>query len=303
MRPGDYHEPVMVEEVVDALHIKKSGSYIDATIGTGGHSVEVVNRGGNVLGIDADPAMLAVAQRRLKEVCPTPNQKGLESFKLTCGNFKDIGAIARKNGFDNVDGILFDLGVSNIHLTSEARGFSFGSPSAPLDMRLDPSTQGVTGADLLNVLREDQLSELFSETLDRGSGLWLAKRVVEARSFSPVKTVGDFLNITQGLRGKPGLNPATLPFLAVRIAVNSELSNLKEALPSAFDLLGTGGRLVVISFHSKEDRLVKEFFKSKSGEARILTDKPLLPSTGETDRNPKARSAKMRVLQKGITAS
>lgn len=293
-----YHEPVMVREALEGLHIKKFGKYIDATVGTGGHTEEIVKGGGDILGIDLDPLMLEAAEMRLKEACPTSNQKGLGSYRFIRGNFKDIDKIAKENGFEKADGILFDLGVSNIHLTSKTRGFSFGNQDAPLDMRLSPDIQGVTGADLLNVLREDQLKELFSVAMEGGSAGWLAKKVVAVRNFSPIKTVGDFLAITDKLRRKPGLNPSTLPFLALRIAVNSELENLTLALPKAFDLLNVKGRLVVISFHSGEDRIVKEFALSKEKEAKVLTDKPIMAGSEEIERNPRARSAKMRVLEK-----
>lgn len=290
MKKSDYHEPVMVREVIEALHINKGSLYVDATVSTGGHAVEIVRRGGKVLGIDMDPQMLKVAERRLEGVIARP------SFKLVHGNFKDIDVLAKENGFDKVSGILFDLGVSNIHLTSPNRGFSFENPDAPLDMRIDSTTQGVTGADLLTALRKDQLIDLFRITMEPGSARWLVNRLIEERERISIKTVGDFLRISQGLRGKPGLNPATLPFLALRIAVNSELENLAEALPKAYELLLPSGRLVVISFHSGEDAIVKRFFKESP--RRILTEKPILPEEGEVEKNPRARSAKMRVLEK-----
>lgn len=298
MKTSEYHESVMVREVAEALHIQKGKKYIDATIGTGGYAVEVVKRGGIVLGIDLDEGMLEVAKVRLEEACSTLNQKVEGCFKLVQGNFKDIEKIAKEASFNDVSGITLDLGVSNIHLTSGDRGFSFSNPDALLDMRIDKESQGVTGADLLNALREDQLRDMFVETMDFGSSKWLSRRILGKRETSPIKSVGDFLEVCRGLRTKPGLNPATLPFLAVRIAVNSELSNLKEALPKAFELLGRDGRLVVVSFHSGEDRIVKDFFQSKIGAAKILTDKPISPSQEEITKNPKARSAKMRVLEK-----
>lgn len=283
MTKDNYHESVMIREVIEALHIQKGKKYIDATVGTAGHAIEIGKRGGFVLGIDMDETMLGVARRRLSQACPT-------SFRLIRGNFKDIDKVAKDVGMDSVSGILFDLGVSNIHLTDPTRGFSFENPDAPLDMRIDSKTQGVVGSDLLNALRKDQLIELFEVTMESGSARWLARRTVEARELGPIRTVGDFLVVCQGLRAKPGLNPATLPFLALRIATNSELENLAEALPKAYELLEDGGKLVVISFHSGEDRIVKRFFKQ--------TEKPLFPSEEEVNKNPRARSAKMRVLTK-----
>ena len=246
----------MVREVVRELHIKKGSLHIDATLGTGGHALEILNLGGQVLGIEMDPKMIEIVENRLK---------GKKNFKLVHGNFTKIDEIAKANGFDKVSGILFDLGVSNIHLKSLERGFSFDNGVAELDMRLDPDTQNVKGSDLLNLLREDQLEDLFAVTLDPGAAKWITGRVLHSRALKLIKTVSDLLEICRGLNtGKAGLNEATLPFLALRIAVNSELDNLKEALPKSFDLLEDGGRLVVISFHSKEDEIVKKFFKEKN---------------------------------------
>lgn len=282
MQEDNYHESVMIREAIDSLHIEKDKKYIDATLGTGGHSLEICKLGGAVFGIDADPENVEVARVRLS-ACNAPHT-------FVNGNFKDIDRLANENGFTKVSGVIFDLGVTNIHLTSLSRGFSFVNPEAALDMRLDTKIQGITGADLLNLLREDQLRNLFEVTLDPGAAKWLARRVLKSRSLFPIKTVGDFLEICEGIRGKPGLNSATLPFLALRIAVNSELDNLKEALPKAYELLEKGGRLVVISFHSGEDVIVKQFMGSQS--------KPLFVSDEEKFKNPRARSARMRVLTK-----
>jgi 16S rRNA (cytosine1402-N4)-methyltransferase len=222
------------------------------------------------------------------------------SFKLINGNFTEIDEIAKRNDWTPVSGILFDLGVSNVHLKDFERGFSFENPEAELDMRLNPETQGVKASDLLNVLREDQLRVMFEVTLDPGAAKWITGRVIHSRLNAPIKSVKDMLEICQGLRSKPGLNEATLPFLALRIAVNSELDNLKEVLPKAFGLLEKGGRLVVISFHSKEDEIVKDFYKekSKADKAKIITFKPTKAGTEEIEENKRARSAKMRILQK-----
>ena len=167
-------------------------------------------------------------------------------------------------------------------------------------MRMDPSAQGVKGSDLLNLLREDQLRQLFEITIEPGAAKWITGRILHSREVKPIETVGDFLEICSGLKtGKTTINEATLPFLAVRIAVNSELSNLEEVLPKAFDLLEKGGRLVVISFHSKEDTLVKNFFKEMVVRgSKMITFKPIMAGVGELSVNKRARSAKMRVLEK-----
>ena len=293
MKNDIYHESVLVDEVIEGLHIEKTRKYIDATLGNGGHALEILKLGGEVLGIDLDPAMLAIASERMEA-------SGEKNYKLVNGNFTGIDKIAAENSFSPVNGILFDLGVTNIHLKNLERGFSFENPEAPLDMRINPEAQGVKAADLLNVLREDQLTDLFKVTLEPGAAKWISGRVLHSRLVKSIATVGDALEICEGLKiGKPGLNEATLPFLALRIAVNSELSNLEEALPKAFALLDKGGRLVVISFHSGEDAIVKDFFKEKAGQgAKIITFKPVHAKEEEISINRKARSAKMRVLER-----
>ncbi len=293
---SSYHESVLVNEVVKALHIKKLAKYIDATLGNGGHTLEILKLGGRVLGIEVDPKMLEIAVGRIEEEIGNS-----ENFKAIRGNFESIDAIAKEGGWDKVDGILFDLGVSNIHLKDLERGFSFENPGAELDMRLDPEAQGVKAKDLMNVLREDQLRDLFEVTLDPGPAKWIAGRVMYSRDLKLIETVGDMLEICEGLKtGKHSLSEATLPFLALRIAVNSELDNLKGALPKAFNLLSSHGRLVVISFHSGEDVIVKDFFKSKAdeGKAELVNYKPIIAGSNEIEINRRARSAKMRVLEK-----
>lgn len=290
-----YHESVMTVEVVRELHVKKLAKYIDATLGNGGHTEEILKLGGLVIAIEMDLEMIKIAENRLNEEIIA------QKAKIIHGNFTEIDSIAKANGWETVDGIVYDLGVTNIHLKDLERGFSFENNDAPLDMRIDPENQGVKASDLLNVLREDQLRELFEVTLDPGSAKWIAGRVLHSRLTKPIATVADMLEISKGLKtGKKGLNEATLPFLALRIAVNSELDNLKVSLPKAFNLLEAGGKLVVISFHSKEDEIVKDFFKEKSLEkkARQVTFKPIQAGASELAVNRRARSAKMRVLEK-----
>lgn len=283
MKNDNYHESVMVREAIKALHIKKARKYIDATVGTAGHTIEIAKQEAEILGIEADEKMLEIAKKRLEDTRPTP--------KLVHGNFINIDEIAKENGFEKVSGILFDLGVSNLHLTGDTRGFSFGNPDDKLDMRLDLNFQGVKASDLLNVLREDQLIDLFSVVMERGASKWISKKIIEKRDIKPFEKVSDFLTICKQLRGKPGISSATLPFLALRIAVNSELDNLKNVLPKAYKLLDTDGYLVVITFHSGEDRIVKNYFKNYGGEL-------IFPSEEEINSNPRSRSAKMRVLRK-----
>lgn len=290
----------MVHEVTRALAPLQQARIIDATLGTAGHTLAFVKAGANVLGIDLDREMLAVAEKRLEVACPTPNQNGLGSFKLTYGNFRDIDVIASREDFREVDEIFFDLGVSNLQLMGQKRGFSFGYPEAVLDMRIDPNSQAVMACDLLNGLRADQLTALFSKVLTPSQSRFLAKRAVEQRKRKPFETVEDFLRIAKRVRTKKDLNPATLPFLALRMAVNSELENLNEALPKAFTCLKKGGKLLVVTFHSGEEKIVLDFYREvvREGSGKILTFVPIRPGEDEISKNPRARSAELWVLQK-----
>lgn len=283
------HQPVLLKEALEALRVGKDKTFLDATLGAGGHAREIIKAGGKLLAIDADPEMLAAAEDNLGE----------GNFVLKEGNFKDLARIASEAGFKKFDGILFDLGISMIHYKGVTRGFSFAQKQAPLDMRLNPETQSVTAADLLMGLREDQLTDLFLSITGKVKAKSLANKIVKVRERKPIRTVADLLAFV-GEKKTRRTHPATEVFLALRIAVNSELENLKEALPKAFSLLKKGGRLVVISFHSEEDALVKNFFKNlaQKGEVKIVTKKPILPSAAETEENPSARSAKLRILEK-----
>lgn len=287
------HKPVLVEEILSALLNNSSGDkqrYIDATLGAGGHSRALLAAGVQVLGIDTDEKMLKIARKNLE---------GMPAAKLVIGNFRNIKEIAKENGFRQVNGILFDLGVSNYHFLSDKRGFSFQDRQAPLDMRLNSRVQKVTAADLLNSLSEDQLMKLFLASVEYGAAKTLVKKVLKTRSINKIKTVGDFLKLTKKY-GKSKVHPATKPFLALRMAVNSELENLKEALPQAIELLADEGRLAVISFHSGEDKIVKDFFKmlAQKNEVRIITKRPVVPGDKEVEENAAARSAKLRIVEK-----
>ena len=216
-------------------------------------------------------------------------------FVAIHGNFKDLDSILEKYGFREVYGILFDLGVSSHQLASESRGFSFKNTKDELDMRMDKKTQKIRASDLLNSLDQKKLFQLFKIVLPEGKARNLARMVAEKRKVKKFKVVSDFLELFASKKGEK-LHPVTLSMLALRIVVNSELENLKEALPKALKVLRKGGCLIVISFHSGEDRIVKEFFKESGG--KIITRKPILASTEEMFRNPRSRSAKMRVLEK-----
>ncbi len=286
-----YHEPVLVREVIENLAAPlNSKKVIDATLGSAGHSLALAGNGFEVLGIETDPEILALAKKRIKK----------EKIKTVHGNFREIKEIAKNNSFEKVSNILFDLGVSNLHLKSSQRGFSFGNPEAPLDMRLDPKEQGLKASDLINFLREDQLVTLFNKVLKYFQAKILAREIIRKRQYKKIETVGDFLKVCQVIRGKAGLNPATLPLLALRMAVNSELENLKEVLPDAFSLLVPSGRLLIITFHSEEESLVKDFFfeAEREGIGKVLTKKSIIPSNFEIENNPRSRSAELWILEK-----
>lgn len=295
-----FHQPVLLTEIIDYLNIKKSGKYIDATVGGGSHSAAICKLGGHILGIDLDPEAIEAARRHLLQACPFPDQKSGNDapWRLAEGNFADIGRLARSNGFSRVNGVLFDLGVSSHQLTSPSRGFSFRA-RGPLDMRMSPKL-GVTAADLLNALSQKELYELFFKLGEDPYSRRLASLVVRARRVKPFSQTSDLTDLLP-VRRTARLHPATRIFQALRIAVNDELNNLRQALPAAADLLIPGGRLAVISFHSGEDRIVKNYFVSgeAAGKLKIITDKPVRPSAAEISRNPRSRSAKLRVAEKG----
>lgn len=277
---GKYHESVLVKEVIESLHLNTSsqnGKYIDCTLGTGGHSEAILKGGGSVLGIEADPKMLAIAKERLVGTNST----------LVLGNFDNLEKIAKENGFEEVDGILLDLGVSNLHLKQDTRGFSFESPEQELDMRLNPETQGVKASDLLNVLDQTQLTHLFEAVLSHNEAKRVAGRVLSLR---PLYTVADIMNAVKDIPHKEHLNPATLPMLALRIAVNSELDNLEKVIPEAFGLLKKGGRLLIITFHSGEEKVLEKYIDSRT--------KIRIPSYEEINKNKRSRSAKLYVFTK-----
>lgn len=272
---NDYHESVMVREVVK--HFDKFAKVIDATLGTAGHAKALVDKGIDVLGIEADPKMLAIAKQRVPE------------GRFVLGNFVDIDKIAKQNNFKPVDGVLLDLGVSNLHLKNDNRGFSFADLDQPLDMRLNTEVQGVKASDLLNALDRTQLTNLFAVVMKYPDAKKLAEAVFAKK---PIETVGQLSEIVADLPmlfKHKKVDQMTLPLLALRIAVNSELENLKEVLKKAYDLLRDGGKLVILTFHSAEDYIVLNFKKDQE---------MILPSFEEIARNPRSRSVRMRVVTK-----
>lgn len=302
---NNYHVPALLNEAVLLLKVKPGKRYIDATLGGGGHSDEIVRQGGEVLGIDADPEAIEFVSGKLAEACPALNFKVKGKFaplRVVWGNFIEIERIAKENKYKGIDGILFDLGVSSHQLETAERGFSFNQVG-PLDMRMDPRLS-VSAKELINGLTEGELGELFSKLGEEKFAPPLAGAICRARQTKPIETSDELSEIivkaSPGGRKTDRIHPATKIFQAIRIAVNDELNSLRETLPKAVGLLNKGGRLVVISFHSLEDRIVKNYFKEEQekGVLMIVTKKPIVPSVQEVNQNPRARSAKLRAAEK-----
>lgn len=288
------HVPVLAGEVKVLLNLKEGNKAIDATMGAGGHTREIlssVGTKGKVLAIEQDAEMITLFG------------DAPENLTIENANFIMIGNLAEKNGFTDANAVLFDLGISRWHFMESGRGFSFGNREEPLVMNLDRDSE-VSAASILNSMDEKHLSEIFTEFGEIRPDLArkLARVIVESRRGSKFIKVGDLLDAVAKIfperRGK--LHEATKVFQALRIKVNEELENLNTAQRKAFDLLGAGGRLAIISFHSLEDRIVKNYFKElvKEEKAVVLTKKPVTASREEILRNPPSRSAKLRVLEK-----
>ena len=288
----EFHTSVLLQEVIEGLNVKPGKKYIDATLGGGGHGVEIVKRGGKVLGIDTDEEAIEHVKKILSEK---------DNITLVRGNFRDIGEIARAHGFEKVAGVLFDLGVSSHQLTAKERGFSF-QKDGPLDMRMHPKEGFATAADLVNGLYEHELTSLFEKYGEDRMARRIARAICVAREVARIETTAELARIIErvvGRRvfgGKKSIHPATKVFQALRIAVNDELGSLEAALPKAVELLDDKGRIAVISFHSLEDRIVKNFFREHS-----LAKKPIAPTDEEIARNPKARSGKLRIYEKNLS--
>ena len=290
-----YHEPVLTSEVLDALRVTPGKKYIDGTVGGGGHSVEILKRGGILLGIDTD----GEAVEHTKEEFRIRNKelRIKDNWKIIQGNFRDIEAIAKENGFSEVAGILFDLGVSSHQLDTPERGFSYRFASAPLDLRLNQGS-GETAAQLVHRASEEQLYEIFATFGEEERAGAIARALVRARSVNPVRLTADLVRIIEsaGIAKSEVSGVSSRIFQALRIAVNDELSALEEAIAGARRLLVSGGRLAIISFHSLEDRIVKR--KMKETGWSVISRKPITASPNETEKNRRSRSAKLRIAEK-----
>ncbi len=282
------HVPVLLEEVLTMLAVKQDGKYIDATVGLGGHSEAILKQLGSVgrlLGLDRDSVALSKAGERL----------GNERVTLQKTAFSDIAEVASAREFGECDGIFFDLGVSMMQLKDYERGFSFQSEHQ-LDMRMDPD-QEQSAWHLVNKALETELERILREYGEEPFARRIARRIVAERRKSSIDTcvqLADVISAAYGRRGKT--HPATRTFQALRIAVNREMEQLQAGLAAAEVLLKKGGRLCVLSYHSLEDRVVKQFMRSREREGRVLllSKKPIAVSRAEMHRNPAARSAKLR---------
>ena len=310
------HTSVLLDEAIHFLAIRPGGSYIDCTTGLGGHSQAIMEAlgpsGGRLLCIDQDREALEFARARL---APFGRR-----VSFVHGNFRDIASVAQAEGFTTVDGILMDLGISSMQIGRAERGFAFGL-EGPLDMRMDPSSGGVTAAEIVNEWDETSIANLFFTYGEERQSRRIASAVVRNR---PIATTWELAKAVEqvvgGARGRTQIHPATKVFLALRIRVNGELDSLDAALPQAHSLLGFGtahggGRLVVISFHSLEDRVVKQYMRREATDClcppqvplcrcghvatlRDLTRRAVKPGDEEVARNPRARSAVLRAAER-----
>jgi 16S rRNA (cytosine1402-N4)-methyltransferase len=305
------HRSVLYHEIILAISPKNSGNYVDATVGAGGHAwgiLEASSPSGKLLGLDLDPQALALANQRLAEF------KG--RFTLVQASYTTLREQLQRIGWDSVQGVVLDLGVSSMQLDTPERGFSF-LKDGPLDMRFGPS-QTTTAADLVNHLSEQDLADLIWKYGEDRSSRKIARAIVQGRPFSTTLQLAQAIEKHVG-RSKDRLHPATRTFQALRITVNQELQSIAETLPIAVEVLAPGGRLAVISFHSLEDRLVKQFCRRESRDCicppeqpvctcghrasiKEITRHPIITGETELQTNPRARSARLRVVEKLILA-
>jgi 16S rRNA (cytosine1402-N4)-methyltransferase len=295
------HVPVLLKEAIDFLAVKRGGTYLDATVGLGGHSLEIAKRlgaAGHLIGFDKDPAALEIARGKLQSMSGT-GEGARRSITLIHGSFAEVGEHAAPA---SLDGVIADLGVSSLQLGDAARGFSFQA-EGPLDMRMNPMS-GETAEQVVNHIDERELADVIYEFGEERRSRRIARAIVRSR---PIRTTQQLVEVVSAAARSMNLNrkherihPATRTFQALRIFVNHELDDLKALLEVAPRVLKTGGRLVVISFHSLEDRIVKDGLRegAKQGWYRLLTKKPMTASDEEIDRNPRSRSAKMRAAEK-----
>jgi 16S rRNA (cytosine1402-N4)-methyltransferase len=297
-RRKDGHVPVLLKEAIDFLAIRRGGTYIDATVGLGGQSYEIAKRlgaQGHLIGLDKDPAALEIAREKL--VGDAAEQQDWPKIKLLHRSFAELANDERRTTYD---GILADIGVSSLQLNDAARGFSFQA-EGPLDMRMDPQAE-LTAEQVVNQVDEVTLANLIYEFGEERRSRRIARAIVRSR---PISTTAQLAAVISAAarpmnQAERRIHPATRTFQALRIFVNHELLDLQALLNAAPQLLKRGGRLVIISFHSLEDRIVKDTLREgvKQGWYKLLTKKPVTASDEEIDRNPRSRSAKLRAAEK-----
>jgi 16S rRNA (cytosine1402-N4)-methyltransferase len=283
------HIPVLLEEVLQNLVSVEDGRFVDATLGGGGHTYRLLEKYKQirVIGVDADEVALTIAEETLREF--------KDRITLVRGNFKNIIEILQGIGVSSIDGILFDLGTSTYQIMG-GRGFSFNDDEA-LDMRMDIREE-LTAYDIVNSYRVDDLATVLFEYGEEEKSRRIARAIVEARKKKPIETAKELADIVARAKWRRGrIHPATKTFQAIRIETNHELESLKKGVESAVEVLNPKGRIGVISFHSLEDRMMKEFFRN-SPALKILTKKPLRPERKEILTNPRSRSAKLRIAEK-----
>jgi len=301
------HVPALLDEVIAGLQPRRGGYFIDCTVGLGGHATAILERispTGRLLGIDADPEAIKVSQDKLSDYG--------EAVTLVNDNFANLEAICERYHFHPVDGILFDLGVSSLQLDTAERGFSFHL-DAPLNMRFDPG-QGLTASDIVNSFSEQELAKLIERYGEERHSRRIARHIVQNR---PIATTVELARLVEQVLGgkRTKIHPATRTFMALRIAVNSELQNLEQALNQTPNLLRPGGRLTVISYHSLEDRIVKQFMRYAASSCicppgtvicrcghvptlKLISRKVIKPTSLEIESNPRSRSAKLRIAER-----
>jgi 16S rRNA (cytosine1402-N4)-methyltransferase len=303
------HVPVLLKEAIDFLAVRRGGTCIDATVGLGGHSLEIAKRlgaPGHLIGVDKDPMALEIAREKLNVVPRASSAAGEDErrdwplIELLHGSFADLANDQRLTTNDGVDGILADLGVSSLQFSDPARGFSFQA-EGPLDMRMNPMSEP-SAEQVVNQFDERELADLIYEFGEERRSRRIARAIVRSR---PIRTTAQLAAVVSAAarpmnQAEHRIHPATLTFQALRIFVNHELDDLRKLLETAPQLLKPGGRLVVISFHSLEDRIVKDAMRegAKAGNYRLLTKKPVTPGEEEIASNPRSRSAKLRAAER-----
>ena len=284
------HIPVLLDEVVEGLRVKEGGRYIDATIGAAGHTKQIIALGGSVLGIDQDKEILNYVREHFKH----------PRLTLVRSNFQHIYQLAEEAGWIGVEGILLDLGVSSYQLDNPERGFSF-MHDGPLDMRMDTQLE-VTAEDIVNQATEDELFRVLTKYSQERQARKIARAICTFKKQERITRTNQLADIvSQAVPDRHSrIHPATKTFQAIRMLVNQELNKLETVLPQCLDLLVTGGRLCVISFHEGEDRIVKQFFQAseKQQTVQIINKKPIMAQPKELANNSRSRSAKLRIVEK-----